>query len=733
MAKKSKKSSRSESIRPKKLSEPGFPSWLDRPSMETEHDSLYRKIFIIISAVAVSLMIVLALGSGINADDEYHNEYSKSLVNYYSTFGADTTVLNVPHGTMHYYGGMLDILSGFTNKALGFDVLDAGYHKVRHIYNALFGFLAMLFAALFVKHLAGWRAGILALVFMFLSPRFLGHSLMNPKDIPFAAGYMMSLYFMILFLKELPKPGWKTMLGLVVGLMIALGSRVGGLLLFAYLGLFAALDFIIKNGITGLWKQQRTTGQYALYVIGVAITGYFAALLFWPYGLNDPINHPVEVLKDAVHGISIRVLFGGENIMSDATPWYYPLDWIWRTIPLFVIAGLLGAVAMLRYLFKNYQVLGVFIAFFAFVFPLIYIMKGDSVLYDGWRHLQFVYPPMVVVAALSWAVFEKRFFENKSIRWATYVICGLMMLDASLFVVRNPQHPYVYFNNLSGGISAAFGNYETDYWGVSMKEAIDWLDEQGIIKPGMENTVTLGTSFLYNTKIYTEKKYGGKVKLVYTRFNNRYEENWDYGLYVSRYFRARHLKAGTWPNSRNVHSVTANGVPLLSIEKGGGAVFEGEQLLKQQDYIGAVEAFQREVTEHPNNELAWMKMAVAYLSLNQPNEAYNAAENMLRIAPDDSAGLFYKGLSSMYKGDATTAEASLRRAIEIEDKYATAHYYLANILTQRNDLGGALQSLQKAIDANPRFREAYEMAAQIYDQQGNAQQAAAVRAMAAQL
>ncbi|MDV7396331.1 phospholipid carrier-dependent glycosyltransferase, partial [Arthrospira platensis SPKY1] len=113
---------------------------------------------------------------------------------------------------------------------------DLAYHDIRHWYNALFGWLAMLFVALFVKELAGWRYGLLALAFMWLSPRFLGHSLMNPKDIPFAAGYTMALYFMWRWLKRMPKFSWTDLAGLAGGIAIALGLRAGGLLLFAYLG-----------------------------------------------------------------------------------------------------------------------------------------------------------------------------------------------------------------------------------------------------------------------------------------------------------------------------------------------------------------------------------------------------------------------------------------------------------------------------------------------------------------
>jgi hypothetical protein len=733
MSKKSEKKNRPVSSKKSKSSVPGWPSLLNRQSTDSPQDGLYRKIFLGASILVLLLTIVLALGSGINADDEYHHDYSAKLVNYYSTFGKDTSALYVGKGTLHYYGGLFDTVTGFVNKAFGYAVQDAGYHNVRHFFNAIYGFLAMLFTALFVRHIAGWRAAVAALIFVFLSPRFLGHSLMNPKDIPFAAGTIMSIYFMARLLEQMPKPSWKVMLGLVISLGIALGARVGALLLFAYLGLFAAIDILIKYGFRGLVKQTKTVGAYAMYILGTALASYFFGLLFWPYGLQNPFVNPIHVLNDPSHGVVIRVLFDGNNIMSDKLPWDYLLQWIWRSIPIFILFGFVGSFFLLKRLFRDYKVLPVFIAFFSALFPILYILKTQPVMHDGWRHTQFVFPSMVVVASLFWAKLEEMTKSRKAFQIGLYAVLGLTIAESTLFILRNTHYPYVYFNSLSGGISHAFGNYETDYWGISMRQAVKWLEQQDIIKPGMQDTVTVATPFLPVTSVYTQKRYGGKVKLVYARFNNRYEQNWDYGLFVSRFFKGNHLREGTWPNSRSIHSINANGVPLISIEKGGGAAFEGERALRQQDFASAITAFQQEVKEHPDNELAWMKLAIIYLNTSQSNEALSAAENYLKICPEDPSGLYYKGMAYLFSGDNVNAEALLRKVVESDNKFANAHMYIAVMLNERNDQSGALQSLQNAIDADPKLKQAYELAATIYEKQGNSEQAARVRAMASQL
>ncbi len=701
--------------------------WLNRPSVATDHDPLYKKIFFALSGVFLLATIFLALGSGINGDDEYQNDYSEKLVNYYSTMGTDTSALYIQKGNMHYYGGFFDTVTGFTNKAFGLTVTDAGYHNVRHFFNAILGFLAMLFTALFVKEIAGWRAGILTLVFMFLSPRFLGHTLMNPKDIPFALGYIASIYYMSRMFKELPKFNWKLALGVTLGMALAIATRAGGFMLVGILGLYAGLDFLTKKGIGGL-SDVKTVGSYAAHVIGISIVGLLVAVLFWPYAMQAPFSNPFEALGAFEKlAVKIRVLFDGQNIMSDDTPWDYALQWIWRTIPLFTLLGFVGSLVFFRKITKQYAPVPVFIALFAAIFPVFYVIYKDSVLHDGWRHLTFVYPTMVAMAALFFIHIEKLFRENKNGKYAIYAIVGLMALEPAIFIARNTAFPYTYFNPLSGGISGAYGNYETDYWGISVKQAIDWMEDEGILSENMTEQVTITSSFYHCVKAAVGKKYGDKVKLSYTRFNNRYDKNWDYGIFPSRYIKGPHLKGGSWPNSRGIHTVSANGVPLLAIEKGGGAAFTGEEAFKKKDYQAAATSFEEETNQYPDNELAWMKLSMCYINLGNFSAAKSAAENMLKVAPNNTSAIFYRGIAFMNSGDTNSAEADFRKAIEIEKDFGTAYYYLALIQNQRKDVSGALENVQNAIRISPRFKPAYELLAKIYEQQGDTQRAQQVR------
>ena len=67
--------------------------------------------------------------------------------------------------------------------------------------------------------------------------------------------------------------------------------------------------------------------------------------------------------------VKIRVLYEGVNMMSDKTPWHYPLKWMLYTIPLAAIAGFAGSLVLLPRLLKRYNPLWVLLALFAAIFP----------------------------------------------------------------------------------------------------------------------------------------------------------------------------------------------------------------------------------------------------------------------------------------------------------------------------------------------------------------------------
>lgn len=293
--------------------------------------------FKIVAAALFIGMIFMSRNYGINGDEKFQVDYSKKLWSYYTSLGKDTSALYIQEGQIHLYGGLFDIVAIALDKVIGLDELKPEYHTVRRVLCAVFGFITILFASLFAGRIGGWPLAFITLVLMALSPRFLGDSMVNPKDIPFAAGFIMGLYYIARFIRQLPKPELSSMIGIVAGTMIALGSRAGGLLLivyfFLFVGIYLARPIINKQGLNSPLVKASLN-----YTLITGLLAYLAGIIFWPYALANPWTHPLKALAEFTHQpIALPVLFKGQHILNTQLPLNYLPEWIIRTIPLTVI------------------------------------------------------------------------------------------------------------------------------------------------------------------------------------------------------------------------------------------------------------------------------------------------------------------------------------------------------------------------------------------------------------
>ena len=490
------------------------------------------------------------------------------------------------------------------------------------------------------------------------------------------------------------------------------------------------------GAMDGASKFVRGDAIAGILITLVNIIGGFAiGVLSWPYALMSPFSHPFEALANfSSVWTKIKVLYQGDNIWSNEIPWHYAPVWILLTTPLFATIGTLAGVGLFRSVGKRFGILPSGILLFAGLFPLIYVVARHSILYDGWRHLLFLYPALLCFAVLGWITLEDKV---KNIAWGKYAVYGILgvtALESTAFIARNAAYPYVYFNVLAGGMNKAYNHFETDYWGISVKQAIQWLEDQNILSPNMQDTVALVSTFSYNVDKELGDRYTGKVISRYARYYNRYDVRWDYGIFPTRFMKAEHLQSGKWPDSRTVHTINANGKPILAIVKNDNpAIFTAMEAIKANRFADAEVPLKEELARHPENELAWTALAQVYINSNRFAEAQQAADKAMEIVPRFANALFYKGLASYFAGDKNGAVGLLEDAVNQESNFSNAYYYLALIYGERNDANAAIQYVLKCIEANPRFKQGYELAAQLYDKMGDTQRATAYRNAAATL
>ena len=566
-----------------------------------------RNVFAASLVLAGLLLAFLAPKAAVNVDEMLHYPHAKQVVNWYFTRGKDVSSLDTPLTNLKFYGQSVDNFTALINRVFHIE----NEFLTRHFTGAFFFLLLLFFSGLLGKELTNsyWTSALVVLSLL-LTPRLFGQAFGNLKDIPFAAGYVAGILFMIRIFKNFPKQSWRDVIFLTLAIAFTNSVRIGGLILFAYLALgiillFIAKPFLLKYIVSTKSCIVRLTGQGLTIVVG----GYFLGLLFWPFALQDVFRHPLQSLSMMEHyAISIKQIFNGEVIWSSNLPPGYLLRWIWISTPEFILLGLIYFIAFLTYKFTKpgEQLFLELFALFTLVFPVVYVIAIGANLYSGIRQMLFVVPIMVVLAVLGFQSMVNVWQKRSSKIPYILLFFGLMILplvhQAKTFPVD-----YVYFNSVSGGNKNAWSNYEYDYYFQGMKQATDEL----ISEIGNKKAVVAMNCQLPN---YFEKI--PNIDFRYTRYLERSSSDWDYGLFGVNYIHPWQLKNNTWQSSKIVKTWHHRGNPLVVLLKRGDKTdLQAIRAINERNWDEGELLIKDALETEPNN--VWLYVNLANLKLAQ--------------------------------------------------------------------------------------------------------------------
>jgi len=155
-------------------------------------------------------------------------------------------------------------------------LLPIGVYETRHFVNAVFGFLGILYAYKLGNHVSGPKAGFFSALFLAVMPGFYGQMFNDSKDIPFAALFSIALYNILRTYNQLPKVSYRLVVEVGVAIGLALGMRIGGIILLGYL-LFFWATWLFIQWIKGFSSRQD------LLVLSMKLTCTFmlTAIIAW--------------------------------------------------------------------------------------------------------------------------------------------------------------------------------------------------------------------------------------------------------------------------------------------------------------------------------------------------------------------------------------------------------------------------------------------------------------------
>ena len=181
--------------------------------------------------VLLPLMLVLSRDFGVTWDEKIQQLYGERVWRFL-TEGLDDDWFRPGELRMYLYGGLFDTACVAVQRVLSGDIW-----VTRHYVNAAFGWLGILYVGRLGRLLYGPGTGLLAMVLLTLSPRYLGDAMNNPKDLPLAALMAAALYYLMRLEPEYPHLGWRLAVPLTLAIGLAVNVRSGALVLLAYLAI----------------------------------------------------------------------------------------------------------------------------------------------------------------------------------------------------------------------------------------------------------------------------------------------------------------------------------------------------------------------------------------------------------------------------------------------------------------------------------------------------------------
>ena len=661
-------------------------------------------IFVSLAFAMLIAMLLISRDAGNSGDEEVHYKQSEMVYNYFSTLGKDQSSLDTPKTNLKYYGQSFDNLVTILIHWFGIDDI----YSFRHLMCSLAGWLTILVTALFAAHIAGYGAAILVLLLFAVSPTFLGHAQNNLKDIPFALAYISSIYYSLKLVFSETKPSRQTIILLVLSIALSIGIRAGGILVVFYLGLFMFLkiltDWIANHEVNAAFLKKQL-----LLIFGISVAAYLIGILTWPYALQNPLLNVWKSYQVMIHyPVTVRQIFEGRQNWSDFHPWYYLPKYMLITIPIIVFSGLIVFFMNTKKNYSSGQKLQLWLIVFTIVFPIAFVILKQSNLYGAWRHFLFVYPGIILIAALGIHAILVR-YKQRLVRIGTICLLLVLSVHPLRFMAANHPYYYLYYNQFTGGLKGAYGNYETDYYYHSMREGAEWLQQYLKNKPS-KGDITIGGNFPIQWYFRNDKA----VKLVYFPWQNRSEYNWDYAVIANSYISPFQLKNKLWPPVNTIHTIYADGIPVCAvIERLTKDDLHGITELDKGDYIKSALLFQNACTIDPQNEFICYKFAESLIGSDRPNEAEQVLKKSLEINPDYEKTLTLLGDLALKKQDTLIAAGYYEKAIQSNRKYFEPYIKLADLWTETNATR-ARKVLKDCLKLNSRYKPALSALAETY-------------------
>lgn len=390
------------------------------------------------------------------------------------------------------YGMIYQITANLLEQRLGYEDDPYHYYMLRHYMNFGLFWLALIY---FYRTLRlrfpdrDWYPLIGTLVLV-LSPRIFANAFYNPKDHLLLVFYLINVFTLFRFLKHRT---WRNLFFHAFATGLALNTRLPAMIVPLTTVLILGWEFL---------RERKANGKNIAWITAYLPLSIAFMIPFFPYLWEDTFTRLIAAFSEmsAFDWDSYVWLFGNRISALDVPAYYIPA-WILITTPiiylLFIFTGFYATLrnnfTSLRELrfWRNEDELLDFAQLGLSAGPILVVILLGSTLYNGWRHMHFVYPGFVFLLMVGFAWIQSWWQgriknsedrrANRLISWARpqvpKLVLGAGLLVTALTMVITHPHQYVYFNLAIQG-KPLMVRFDMDYWGVGFREAFLQLADQ---------------------------------------------------------------------------------------------------------------------------------------------------------------------------------------------------------------------------------------------------------------
>jgi hypothetical protein len=291
------------------------------------------------------------------------------------------------------------------------------------------------------------------------------------------AGFLIFLIKMALLLPEMRKGLWNQAISpLLKNLLntlknpwvIITGLSIGATTAIRILGPYAG--FLISIYFLFLFKRRGL-----IPIISLGMISVLAVFFLWPYLWGAPIDHFLKsfsmMSRFPWYG---SIMFNGLTYPSVSLPKsYLPVllsIQLTEPIPILFVFGLILAVKDVFFQESKWKIWILVLLWFFVVF--FYVVGFNPILYDNFRQLLFIVPPIFILSGQAVAALLE-LIKPKLLYW---VVAVLLIIPGICSIIFLHPYEYIYYNSYVGGVNGAFRQYENDYMITSFYEAAEYIN-----------------------------------------------------------------------------------------------------------------------------------------------------------------------------------------------------------------------------------------------------------------